>query len=105
TRGAHSLEFGLVVERIDSNETGKANPNGQYAFGSLQAFLANQPQSFSSTIPGKSPTTNLRQSVPGVYALDDYRVLPNLTLNLGVRYEMASITTLSSEDDAEHRGT
>jgi len=95
TRGAHSLEFGLAVERIESNEAGKANPNGEYAFGSLQAFLTNQPQSFSSTIPGKSPTIYLRQSVPGLYALDDYRVRPNLTLNLnlGVRYEMATVPT------------
>ncbi len=81
-RGAHSLEFGLAVERIDSNESGKANPNGQYAFGSLQASLTNQPQSFTSTIPGKSPTIYLRQSIPAVYARDDYRVRPNLTLNL-----------------------
>ena len=93
TRGAHSLEFGVAFERIDFNESGKANPNGGYAFGSLQAFLTNQPQSFSSTIPGKSPTVYLRQSVPGIYARDDYRVRPNLTLNLGVRYEMATVPT------------
>jgi len=93
THNSHSLEFGLAVERIESNESGKSNPNGEYAFGSLQAFLTNQPQSFSATIPGKSPTIYLRQSVPAFYARDDYRVRPNLTLNLGVRYEMATIPT------------
>ncbi|MCU1237103.1 MAG: TonB-dependent receptor plug, partial [Candidatus Solibacter sp.] len=93
THNVHSLEFGVAIERIDSNESGKANPNGVYTFGSLQAFLTNQPQRFSATIPGKSPTIYLRQSVSAFYARDDYRVRPNLTLNLGVRYEMATVPT------------
>jgi hypothetical protein len=91
TRGAHSLEFGIALERIASNEVGNSNPDGHFAFGSLQAFLTDQPQSFNSTIPGKSPTIYLRQVVPGFYVRDDYRVLPNLTLNLGFRYEMATV--------------
>jgi hypothetical protein len=91
TRGAHALEFGIALERIESNEDGNSNPNGHYSFGSLQAFLTDQPQNFSSTIPGKSPTIYLRQFIPAFYFRDDYRVLPNLTLNLGVRYEMATV--------------
>jgi len=93
THGAHSLEFGLAVERIDFNEIGNANPDGVFAFGSLQAFLTDQPQSFHSTIPGTSPMIYLRQSIPAFYIRDDYRVLPNLTLNLGLRYEMATVPT------------
>jgi len=93
TRAAHSIEFGIAFERIDSNEIGNANPDGIFSFGSLQAFLANQPQSFKSTIPGKSPTIYLRQSIPALYIRDDYRVLPNLTVNLGLRYEMATVPT------------
>jgi hypothetical protein len=91
THGTHFLEFGLALERIEFNETGKAGPNGAYTFGSIEAFLTNQPQRFTSTIPGKNPTIYLRQSVPAFYARDDYRVRPNLTLNLGVRYEMATV--------------
>src|SRR5580692_6479482 len=34
TRGAHSLEFGIALERIESNEDGNSNPNGHYSFGS-----------------------------------------------------------------------
>jgi hypothetical protein len=93
TRSAHALEFGLALERIQFNETGRDNPNGRYTFGSLQAFLTNQPQSFFSTIPGKNPTIYMRQSVAAFYVRDDYRVRPNLTLNLGVRYEMATVPT------------
>ena len=91
THGAHSVQFGIAFERIQSNEIGNANPDGVFAFGSLQAFLTDQPQSFKSTIPGKSPMIYLRQSIPAFYIRDDYRVLPNLTLNLGIRYEMATV--------------
>ncbi len=92
-RGAHVIEFGASLERIESNENGNSNPNGRFAFGSLQAFLTDQPQNFSATIPGKSPTIYLRQFVPGLYIRDDYRVRPSLTLNLGLRYEMATVPT------------
>jgi TonB dependent receptor len=93
TRNAHFLEFGITLERIESNKAGNDNPNGGYNFGSLKAFLTNQPQSFTSTILGKNPTIYLRQSVPRIYAHDEYRVRPNLILNLGVRYEMATVPT------------
>ena len=92
-RGAHVMQFGVSLERIESNENGNSNPNGRYSFGSLQAFLTDQPESFGSTIPGESPTIYLRQFIPGFYIRDDYRVLPNLTLNLGLRYEMATVPT------------
>ena len=91
TRGAHSVAFGIALERIESNEDGNSAPNGRFSFGSLQAFLTDQPQSFNSTIPGKSPAIYLRQFIPAFYVRDDYRVLPNLTLNLGIRYEIATV--------------
>jgi hypothetical protein len=89
----HSLVMGVSAECVQFNENGGVDTAGRYTFGSLQAFLGNQPQSFNSTIPGKSPTIYLQQTVIGLYAKDDYRVLPNLTLNLGLRYEMASVPT------------
>jgi hypothetical protein len=92
-RGAHMVQFGVSLERLESNESGNSNPNGHFTFGSLQAFLTDQPQGFTSTIPGESPTVYLRQFVPGLYIRDDYRVLPNLTLNFGLRYEMATVPT------------
>lgn len=90
----HSFKFGVALERVDSNERAVGNdPNGRFTFGSLSAFLRNQPQSFNSTIPGAAPSIYLRQTVLGLYALDDYHIRHNLTLNLGLRYEMATVPT------------
>jgi len=91
TRGAHSLRFGVALERIQSNESAANDPQGRFTFGSLQAFLTNRPQTFNSSIPGASPTVYLRQTVLGAYAQDDVRLRQNLTLNLGLRYEMATV--------------
>jgi hypothetical protein len=92
-KGAHQLRFGASVERIQDNQLGKSNPTGQYIFGSVAAFLTNQPSTFNAPIGGVISPRDMRQTVAGVYVLDDWRVAHNLTLNLGLRYEPASVPT------------
>jgi hypothetical protein len=93
TRGSHSIRAGVAFERIQSNTLGAGANNGTASFGSLPGFLTDQPTSFVATIPGTSVPEGLRQYVVGAYVQDDWRVLRNLTLNLGVRYEMATVPT------------
>jgi hypothetical protein len=93
THKDHSFKFGVTAERIQSNEFSVTDASGRFTFGSLQSFLTNRPTSFNASIPSAAPTIYLRQTVFGAYAQDDYRVRPNLTLNLGVRYEMATVPT------------
>ncbi len=92
-KGDHSFKFGLAAERIQSNEFASTDPLGKYTFGSIKNFLINQPATFDATIPGSASRLYLRQSVFGAYGQDDYRIRPNLTLNLGLRYEIATIPT------------
>ena len=92
TKGSHSLKAGVAVERIHSNNF--ASPqNGNWMFGSLDKFLRNQPNSFVGNVANADAPIYLRQTVPAVYFADDWRVLPRLTLNLGLRYEMATVPT------------
>ena len=93
TRGAHSMKFGVNAERIHDNELGKSNPSGQYIFGSLSSFLANVPSTFNAPIGTGITPRGIRQTIVGAYFLDDWRVAPNFTLNLGLRYEAASVPT------------
>jgi hypothetical protein len=93
TRGAHSLKAGVSVEAVRSNALGAGTNNGAVNFGSLASFLTDQPSSFSATIPGTDAPIGLRQVVAGAYIKDELRVLPNLTLNLGLRYETATVRT------------
>ncbi len=94
TKGSHSLKFGVAFERDQNNMLTRLYPNAQVSFGSLASFLLGQAQSFTAILP-TVPTTprDLRQSIFGTYIQDDWRIRPNLTINIGMRYEMATVPT------------
>lgn len=91
TSGTHSLKFGFAFEDIRDNELGKTSPLGQFVFGSLSAFLEDQPTSFNAPVGNGITPRNLRQSIYAGYIMDDWRVRHNLILNLGLRYEAATV--------------
>ncbi len=93
TKGKHALKMGFAFERLQNNQLGTSNPNGQYIFSSLQTFLTNSPTSFNAPLAQGVSPRDLRQSVFGGYFEDNFRVFSNLTLNLGVRYEPVSVPT------------
>jgi len=91
TRGTHVVKFGGGVERIRDNELGVSSPTGEFLFNSLSGFLTNNPISLSAAIPSAVSPRGIRQTVFGAYAQDDWRWRPNLTINLGLRYEMCTV--------------
>jgi hypothetical protein len=92
-KGKHSIKFGVAVERIQENMSAADSPNGVYIFPSLSGFLQNLPQSFAANKGQTGKPLYIRQTIFGVYVADDLRLLSNLTLNLGLRYEMATVPT------------
>jgi outer membrane receptor protein involved in Fe transport len=87
TRRQSSLKLGFALERMRSNILARGIPNGQFVFGSLPSFLTNQPTSFQLGLPESLTSRGLRQTLAAAYVQDDLRLRPNLTVNLGVRYE------------------
>jgi hypothetical protein len=81
------------LERMRNNILALSNPNGQFTFNSLADFLTNRPASFNVGLAQSLTPRGLRQTVVGGYLQDDWRAYSNLTINLGLRYEMATVPT------------
>jgi hypothetical protein len=93
TRGSHSIKFGFATEYMQSNNIFHFFDNGNFSFGSLLNFLTNVPQSFNGNLPSSDSPRNLRETLYAGYIQDDWHARPNLTFNLGLRYEMATVPT------------
>jgi hypothetical protein len=94
-RGAHSLKFGGVITRVDTNNVQAAYANGQdylsYAtpgFYPGQAFLDGFPLVAFAVPAGLNNSTRyFREIYIAPYIQDDWKVSSRLTLNLGFRYD------------------
>ena len=93
TTTRHSLSFGLALERMQDNMLGDSDPSGIFTFHSIEEFLTNRPYALSVALPGSVSPRGVRQTVLGGYAQDNIRWTRNLTINLGLRYEFASVPT------------
>jgi hypothetical protein len=89
TLGRHSMKFGVLHNRYRQylyNDGGNS-PRGSWDFDDLGEFLAGRPAGFTSKTPGSITDRTFDYQTWGFYLQDDLRLLPALTLNLGLRYE------------------
>jgi hypothetical protein len=97
TRGRHSIKIGFAFERMQYNILEKLSPNGRMnSYKTLARFLSNAPNKVNALAPGGSFEVGLRESLIAGYVQDDWRARSNLTLNLGLRYEMTTRPTNSN---------
>lgn len=89
TVGDHTFKFGMDVRRNIFHNFSGFDIKGTFAFNSLQDYLNNNATTFTQAF--SAADFNAKQTQQFYFAQDDWRIKPNLTLNLGIRYETASI--------------
>ena len=96
----HTLKAGYDFRDVILSSSFVSYPNGYYWYSSLDRYLSDLPpdlfgQRFlgaNGPLTGAMPFGFLQNAA---YLQDDYRILPNLTLNLGVRYEYVAVPIIS----------
>jgi hypothetical protein len=101
-RGSHTFKVGVDIRRRMNGFNQTQNARGDFSFdqqftedlntgqgGSpLASFLLGYP--ISAARYGQKGDFGIRWLELGSYAMDDYRVTPHLTVNLGLRYDLYS---------------
>ena len=82
-RGLHSLKFGGEYRQFLNNNFRQVT--GSFNFPTVAAFLAGNANSFNVTLGNQS--SSIAQGALGFFVEDSYKARPNLTLDLGLRYE------------------
>ncbi len=90
THNKHAIKFGFALERMQSNNHFFISQNGGFKFNTVEDFITNNPARFSTYV-GTPSGRNIRETVAAGYIQDDWRWRSNLTLNLGLRYEAATV--------------
>jgi hypothetical protein len=91
TAGRHQLKFGWDGRKYISSTTFTSNVRGNYQYSSLDLFLRDiSPDVAAERTVGSSPFPG-NQISTSWFANDQIRLLPNLTVNIGIRYEYQGI--------------
>ena len=91
TRGRNDMKVGVQGQYLQFNQDTTSQRGGIITFTTLSNFLQGIGQQVDFAVAGKiDPIRNYRQQFWGFFAQDDLRWRPNLTLNLGLRYEFVT---------------
>ena len=82
-RGNHSFKFGGEARRFYNNNF--TLDTGTFTFPNVNSFITGNGNGFSVTLGDRSSA--IIQNAFGFYVQDNYKLRPNLTVELGLRYD------------------
>jgi len=83
--GRHLLRFGFDYRKIQDNSQNATNARGSFTFPDLDSYLTGEPSAWSQQF---GPTAlGFRTNLFSLFAQDDFKIRPTLTINLGLRWE------------------
>ena len=86
--GTHLIKAGGDVQLVRSTFNDLFATGGQFTFDSVDDFLSNAPGRFVQRFDTRSRVSN---NVFGLFIQDEWKIVPNLTLSLGMRWDNESI--------------
>ena len=89
TKGKHTLKFGADVRYNVVANTSAFDSKGSFTFNSLQDYMNNSAFQLSQQVV--SASWEAKQWQTYFFVQDDFRVTPDLTVNLGLRYELSDV--------------
>jgi outer membrane receptor protein involved in Fe transport len=96
-RGAHALRAGVDFLYNDDTIANPGARRGSYAFSSLANFLAGTYNNAGFTQAFGETTIAQQNPNVGVYAQDEWKVNPSLTVNAGLRYDLQFLETIATD--------
>ncbi len=91
TKGAHSIKVGFDGERLISPQSFTQRSRGDYEYNYFSDYLFDFTPDYLAERSAGNPIYWGNRYLLGWYANDSWKVRPNLTVNLGVRYEYQTV--------------